>query len=508
MKRTCYYPAKLRCVLTAFILTAFPGFLLATTYLVGHQVSDDYSSIYAAMNAASYGDLLSIADGNYSRATGEHFPLNLKNGVSLISREPGTYPHIVGDQNSAVIRARLVDSNTTLSGLWISGGIGFPYYYNRNGGGLFIYHSDLKMSDCIISGNTSDNGGGIYCTSGGTPIFENCIFKENFGYYGGGMRMHQVTNATITNCVFTNNRAQGGGGGLDLFQSSPLVTNCSITSNTSYASSAGVNSYYDSPTFINCVVANNNTTAHLYNGGGLYCRNNTAAFINCTFTGNINVNSGVHCEDGGNASFTNCIFWNNGNAEFHIEDSIVTFSHCDVAGCSAISPCAAEPSNIDSNPLFLDPLSDYHLTGGSPCIDAGTLSGAPSEDFDGNPRPNPTPPGRCDIGVDEYYAPTPTPTPVPTCPPCIYPFEVSLSSGWNLFGINKVPTGITDVTSLELAIQGEGIAITHIADWTGGGWAIYQVGLPFNNFTIEPQKGYMIRCNQGGLWSYEVNMCE
>ncbi|HEY4224095.1 MAG TPA: hypothetical protein VGO62_22225, partial [Myxococcota bacterium] len=53
--------------------------------------------------------------------------------------------------------------------------------------------------------------------------------------------------------------------------------------------------------------------------------------------------------------------------------------------------------NFDADPLFADPNDgDYHLTGGSPCVDAAILSNSQS-DVDGNER------GRLvDIGADEF----------------------------------------------------------------------------------------------------------
>jgi hypothetical protein len=46
---------------------------------------------------------------------------------------------------------------------------------------------------------------------------------------------------------------------------------------------------------------------------------------------------------------------------------------------------------------------DYHLTAGSPTIGAGTSTGAPNHDFDGNARPSPD--GLYDIGAYEYVTP-------------------------------------------------------------------------------------------------------
>jgi List-Bact-rpt repeat protein len=65
---------------------------------------------------------------------------------------------------------------------------------------------------------------------------------------------------------------------------------------------------------------------------------------------------------------------------------------------------AGTNGNINSDPLFVNaPAGDYHLTAGSPAINAGTPIGAPSYDLDGAPRD--TPP---DIGAFEFGA-TPRP---------------------------------------------------------------------------------------------------
>ena len=51
--------------------------------------------------------------------------------------------------------------------------------------------------------------------------------------------------------------------------------------------------------------------------------------------------------------------------------------------------------------LSVDPMLDaqLELTAGSPMIDAGTCTGAPGIDFDGDPRPSGA---NCDIGADEF----------------------------------------------------------------------------------------------------------
>ncbi len=60
----------------------------------------------------------------------------------------------------------------------------------------------------------------------------------------------------------------------------------------------------------------------------------------------------------------------------------------------------------DSNSLTAAPqlTADGHLSAGSPAVDAGICTGAPSDDFDGDHRPQGA---GCDIGADEYDAGVP-----------------------------------------------------------------------------------------------------
>ena len=69
-----------------FGLTFFSLLILASTALTSTIiVPDDYSTIQAAINAATYGDMVYVRAGTYSPSTnGEVFPINMRNGVSLV----------------------------------------------------------------------------------------------------------------------------------------------------------------------------------------------------------------------------------------------------------------------------------------------------------------------------------------------------------------------------------------------------------------------------------------
>jgi hypothetical protein len=61
------------------------------------------------------------------------------------------------------------------------------------------------------------------------------------------------------------------------------------------------------------------------------------------------------------------------------------------------SHISGESHSLTSAPQLT---TDGHLQAGSPAIDAGVCAGAPSNDFDGDQRPQGP---ACDIGADEYY---------------------------------------------------------------------------------------------------------
>lgn len=140
--------------------------------------------------------------------------------------------------------------------------------------------------------------------------------------------------------------------------------------------------------------------------------------MNCTISGNKaayygGIFSGTYYSYDTDVTFTNCIIRNNVDTYAGAYDNVYkdltvlqTFTNCDVQG-SGSWHASTPPSNyyfstksnmLDSNPLFttaLDPATapstagNFHIQQGNPCIGAGTASGAPPTDFEGETRANP-----------------------------------------------------------------------------------------------------------------------
>ena len=121
-------------------------------------------------------------------------------------------------------------------------------------------------------------------------------------------------------------------------------------------------------------------------------------FINNTAYGN-DVGLRVNSTNVTNIVFRNNVSSQNTTAQIQIlagaqEDCVIDHNLYYGAG----SPMGSD--YVIGDPLFVNAAEgDFHLQGGSPAIDAGSPTGAPDTDFDGNPRPRGT---GYDIGAPEY----------------------------------------------------------------------------------------------------------
>ncbi len=102
-------------------------------------------------------------------------------------------------------------------------------------------------------------------------------------------------------------------------------------------------------------------------------------------TNNISINNGIlgmreRKGVGSHNQFLNNIVYGNGRAAFGDEQ----YEWPSAVGTKDVGTITREVMFVS---FKADGSGDYHLQTGSPAIDAGTKIGAPSTDFDGNPRP-------------------------------------------------------------------------------------------------------------------------
>jgi surface protein with Ig-like domain/parallel beta helix pectate lyase-like protein/polymorphic membrane protein len=217
-------------------------------------------------------------------------------------------------------------------------------------------------------------GGGIF-NFAVSPEIANCIVQDNLATYGGGIYNHYAASPAITNCIVLDNEATLHAGGIDnITNSSPVIINCVIAGNIAGGKGGGLsNDNYSSPVIINSTITGNSAGD---SGGAIYNLRNSSPVI------------------------TNCIFWSNGSGIQNSTNSVPQIQYsCVQNGYSGVG-------NTSLNPLFLDTDSNnYTLMVNSPCIDTGTLNGAPEYDLLMVSRPQRN---GIDMGAYEYASSLPT----------------------------------------------------------------------------------------------------
>jgi hypothetical protein len=127
-------------------------------------------------------------------------------------------------------------------------------------------------------------------------------------------------------------------------------------------------------------------------GGAIHASGGTVTVMNCTIYNNSTDGSGPDEPHGGgiylvsnaDLTVTNSIIWGNSPNGIEASSSSWSGTYSDIQG----GPWNPIYNNLSEDPDFVggSPF-DLHLTSGSPCLDTGTSENAPSEDFDGDSRP-------------------------------------------------------------------------------------------------------------------------
>jgi hypothetical protein len=360
------------------------------------------TNIQDAVDAAAAGDEVLVTNGVYQNGgtAVSQSRVAVTKVLNLRSVNGPQVTTISGEGSSSLwLRCVNLTNGAALSGFTLTNGVTFD-----RGGGIFCASTNAFVTNCVISGNHSENfGGGV---EGGNLFY--CTIKNNYaGFEGGG-----AEGAVLNNCVLSENRAFHDGGGAV----SCRLVGCTLFGNRSLDGFGGGAEDCD---LTECVLSNNLTQNFL--GGGA----SESRLAGCLLTGNqwsgawncVLLNCTVAGNLGGGPSgcqLTNCIVYNN--------DTLGYQNYYD--GDSSLSYCCTFPmptngvGNFTNSPLFVNPAAgDYHLQSNSPCINAGRNGLAFSAlDFDGNPHTlsttadldgNPRIVGETvDVGAYEFQSPT------------------------------------------------------------------------------------------------------
>jgi hypothetical protein len=320
-------------------------------------------SIQAGLNAAIEGDKVLVEEGIYY----ENIVWPQVNNITLESALGFSSTTINGSltEESVIIVGNEI-KQATIRGFTVTGGLG-SWYIQRSGGGVLIKDDAYVVIElCMITGNGTEQpfGGSSWGTYGGgvwvgydsrVDILNSEIIKNEASEAGGiyyrtfsGMD----NDGFLTNTVITGNRGHEVGG-VYIQGSSPIIQNCTITDNQD--------------TYIDGYAGSYDAGGILIFGGAPQIRNNIIASNN---------SFGMFNHEANNATIEYNDVWGHpdGNYDGH--------------GGGSSEDLTGKYGNISADPLFVGPENgDYHLWVDSPCIDVGTIEGAPTQDIEGTPRP-------------------------------------------------------------------------------------------------------------------------
>jgi hypothetical protein len=142
-----------------------------------------YSTIQAAIDAASDGDTVVVGPGSYA-------PINL--GAKRVSvRSSGGRSVTIIDGAGQGLSAVTLGAGSTLesriAGFTIRAGMGTGAWYYANGGGIHCPAGSVTVEDCDVVGSTSGTGyGGGLRMTGPALVLRRCRFLDNWSWHDGG----------------------------------------------------------------------------------------------------------------------------------------------------------------------------------------------------------------------------------------------------------------------------------------------------------------------------------
>jgi parallel beta-helix repeat protein len=274
------------------------------------------------------------------------------------------------------------------------------------GGGLINFATTV-LKGCTVSGNSARYGGGLWTDMLAT--LTGCAVSSNVtSINGGGINNYYYGTANLTNCTVSGNSAQNGGGLMNY--ATATLTGCTVSGNSARNGGGVWNN--TTATLTSSTLYGNSATNY---GGGLW-NNATATLANCTVSGNSAQNGGGGLWSNGSPTPTTnvgntIVAGNTGTTNgpdasgiFVSKDHNLIGESDGSQGWSTASPYFDQLGSIAKPTVALlahlgnygGPTPTLALLPGSPAIDAGLTTGAPASDQRGEGRVN-----AVDIGAFE-----------------------------------------------------------------------------------------------------------
>ncbi|MGD9126967.1 MAG: right-handed parallel beta-helix repeat-containing protein [Planctomycetia bacterium] len=253
----------------------------------------------------------------------------------------------------------------TISGMTIANGA-----WENEGGGIFVGDgSTLNLRGATLTGNESWSGmgGGIYGYDFSTISIADSNISDNYALVGGGVFGGYYSTITVDHSTISQNWADEGGGVFADVDSSVMISDSIFSDNYAYMG-GGIAVYdYTELTVTNSLICDNGADDE---GGAIFAGyyGTSVTLTNTTITNNYSVwaTGGVYLDPQEYHSLT-------------VNNSIIALN-----GGVDLEPTwflTGDNNLIGVDPGFVGG-GDYHLTEGSPAINAGNNEEAAGIDYD------------------------------------------------------------------------------------------------------------------------------
>jgi hypothetical protein len=255
-----------------------------------------HATVQAAVDAASAGDVIKVAQGTYT-------DVHVRDGITLVvyvdksvtirggfttanwgTDDPENRPTTLDAQGLGRVMVISGTIAPMIDGLRITGGDGTglggtPWF--DVGGGVYVCEATATLLGNLVYGNTAPYGGGMGLVRSAATLVSNAIYNNTSTSGGAGLYLFQ-SPATLNRNTASGNTGAGWGGGLLLESSSATLESNTITGNTTTQYGGGVSVFWSDATLNRNTVTGN----HAFRGGGLQVYHSDASL-----NGNLVINN-------------------------------------------------------------------------------------------------------------------------------------------------------------------------------------------------------------------------